>query len=206
MRTRSFTVLTLLLASVLLVSAADQDCSFLKNPDEFVVDSQHRHTMRSDLAAKIQTYLYAASAASTLDANTIPHKNFIDDAIFSRMAGSGIPSAPLSSDAEYLRRVTLDLTGRIPSGAEVDAFIADTNPSKRDLKVDALVGSPEFIDKWTMFFGDLFKVNANSSAINRDILGRDAFYLYIKASLTANKPYDQMARELITANGDSFAL
>ena len=102
MRTRSFTVLTLLLASVLLVSAADQDCSFLKNPDEFVVDSQHRHTMRSDLAAKIQTYMYAASAASTLDANTIPHKNFIDDAIFSRMAGSGIPSAPLSSDAERL--------------------------------------------------------------------------------------------------------
>src|SRR5262249_55717795 len=123
---------------------------------------------------------------------------------FGRMADAQIQPAPLASDAEYLRRVTLDLTGRIPSAADVEAFLADTNPAKRDLLVDRLIASPEFVDKWTMFFGDLFKVNANSQAINRYAQGRDAFFLYIKGSMISNKPYDQMARELITATGDTF--
>src|SRR5262245_6185938 len=121
------------------------------------------------------------------------------------MASADIESAPLASDAEFLRRVTLDLTGRIPSAADVEAFLADSDPSKRDLLVDSLIGSPEFIDKWTMFFGDLLRVNAQAQNINRQIQGRDAFYLYIKDAIANNKPYDQMARELIAAEGDSFA-
>jgi hypothetical protein len=161
--------------------------------------------MRSDLATRVQKYLYAASDASAaLDAATLPRKNFIDESIFGRMAAAGIEPAPLASDAEFVRRVTLDLTGRIPSGAEVETFLADSNPAKRDLKVDSLMGTPEFIDKWTMFFGDLFEVNAQATNVNRAIPGRDAFYLYLKDSMTRNKPYDQMARELITASGDSF--
>jgi hypothetical protein len=142
----------------------------------------------------------------TLDAATIPHKNFIDDAIFSSMATAGIRSAPLASDLEYLRRVTLDLTGRIPSGADVILFMNDPNPSKRDLKVDALIGSPEFVDKWTMFLGDLYKNNATNNNINRDTNGRDSFYLYLRDAVSTNKPYDQLARELISASGDNFVL
>lgn len=208
MRTRWFTVLILTLAPGLLVSGAGKDCSFLKNPDEFMVNQERIHTMRSDITAYLSRYVFASMAdtpTATVNAASIPRKNFIDDSIFTRMASANIQSAPLASDAEFLRRVTLDLTGRIPSGADAEAFIADTNPSKRDLKVDSLIGTPEFIDKWTMFFGDLYKVNAQSGSINRDILGRDAFYLYIKDAITRNKPYDQVARELIGATGDSFA-
>jgi hypothetical protein len=205
MRTRLVTCLILLLASGLLVSGAENECSFLNNPDEFLMSTERLHMTRSDLSQYLQGYLYnASSAASTVDPRAIPHKNFIDESIFTRMLMAGIPSAPLASDAEFLRRVTLDLTGRIPSAEDVDAFLADTNPTKRDLRVDALIGSPEFNDKWTMFFGDLFKLNANSQFVNRDILGRDAFYLYLKDAISANKPYDRIARELITAMGDSF--
>src|SRR5207247_7212365 len=132
-------------------------------------------------------------------------KNFIDEIIFGTMGAAAIRSAPIASDVEFLRRVTLDLTGRIPSGADVVTFMNDANPSRRDAKVDALIGSPEFIDKWTMFLGDLFRVNAVSTNINRDVHGRDAFYLYLKDAVTFNKPYDQLARELISASGDSFA-
>src|SRR5437016_5691446 len=141
----------------------------------------------------------------TLAAAAIPRKNFIDDAVFSRMATAGIQSAPLASDVEFLRRVTLDLTGRIPSGADVVRFVNDPNPSKRDLKVDALIGLPEFVDKWTMFLGDLYKNNASNNNVNRDVNGRDTFYLYLKDAVSTNKPYDQLARELISATGDSFA-
>jgi hypothetical protein len=144
-------------------------------------------------------------AVLTVDASTIPRKNFIDDSIFGRMATAGIRSAPLASDIEYLRRVTLDLTGRIPSAADVVKFVNDPNPAKRDLKVDALMGSPEFVDKWTMFLGDLYKNNAENNNVTRDINGRDSFYLYLKEAVSTNKPYDQLARELISASGDSFA-
>jgi hypothetical protein len=205
MRTRWMSLSVLLLSSTLLLSGAGKDCSFLNNPDEYTVNAERRLHMVSDLSGMMQRYLYAVSdATSTVDPNSIPHKNFIDDYIFSRMSGAGIQSAPLASDAEFLRRVTLDLTGRVPSGPDMDAFVADPNPSKRDLKVDALIGTPEFVDKWTMFFGDLMKNNAQSVNVNRDINGRDAFYLYIKNSVLQNKPYDQMAREVIAGAGDSF--
>ncbi|PYS17349.1 MAG: hypothetical protein DMG11_35090, partial [Acidobacteria bacterium] len=183
------------------------DCTFLSNPDDFKVDSEVRYITRSDITKRLSRYRMSTMSlpdAQPLDAAQIPHKTFIDYMIFGRMAAAGIQSAPLASDAEFLRRVTLDLTGRIPSADDVNAFIADTNPAKRNIKVDQLIGSPEFVDKWTMFFGDLFKVNAQATNINRELQGRDAFYQYIKTSISTNKPYDVMARELISASGDSF--
>ena len=93
---------------------------------------------------------------------------------------AGIKSAPIASDGEFLRRVTLDLTGRIPSVADLDAFTADTNSGKRDLKIDALIGSPEFIDNWTMFYGDLLRNTPSGTNVNLGPEGRDAYYLYIK--------------------------
>ncbi len=205
MRARGLILSIFVLASALLVSGAAKDCTFLNNPDEFKDNAQLRHRMRSDLASGLQRFRYAASDEdATVDPATMKRNNFIDESIFSRMASAGVRSAPISSDAEFLRRVTLDLTGRIPSGADVDAFLADTNPSKRDLKIDALIGTPEFVDKWTMFFGDLFKVSTQTPAINRYTTGRDAYYLYVKDAVAQNKPYDQIARELITGAGDNF--
>jgi hypothetical protein len=211
MRRSWFTLPTLILASGLLLSAANPDCLFLKDPNEFTTDVEHSQKARSDLTSRVSMFLSRAlraddASVQTLDAATVPRKNFIDDILFGTMGAAGIRSAPIASDVEFLRRVTLDLTGRIPSGADVVTFMADTNPSKRDAKVDALIGTPEFIDKWTMFLGDLYKVNAQSTNINRDVHGRDAFYLYLKDAVATNKPYDQLARELITATGDTFAL
>ncbi|HLH30424.1 MAG TPA: DUF1549 domain-containing protein, partial [Terriglobia bacterium] len=209
MQLRWFAVVTLILASGLMLSASQNDCTYLKNPDEFRVHSEHLHQSVSNLTARVALFASsmaqpdATNAASTVDPTTIKHKNFIDDYIFNGMAGAGIQSAPLTTDGEFLRRVTLDLTGRIPAGTDVDVFLADTNTSKRDTKVDALIGTPEFIDKWTMFLGDLFKVNANSSQVNRDFNGRDAFYTYIKDAVSRNKSYDEIAREVIAATGDT---
>ena len=204
MRTRWLTLPALTLTAGLLVGA-DQDCSFLNNPDEYMVNAERIHTRHSDITKEVAMHVFGDSpAADALAAETVPRKNFIDDAIFNRMAAAGIASAPLASDAEFLRRVTLDLTGRIPTGSDAFNFVADTNPSKRDAKIDALIGSPEFIDKWTMFLGDLYKVNAQSQNVNRDILGRDAFYSYLKDAVASNKPYDQLAREIIAASGDTF--
>src|ERR1051325_8462188 len=172
MRLRSFILPVFILGSGLLLAGATKDCVFLNNPSDFPTDSERLQSAQSDLTARVAMYVSKAvlgdqAAVQTLDAARVPRKNMIDDAIFGRMVSAGIRSAPIASDVEFLRRVTLDLTGRIPSGADVLTFMADTNPGKREAKIDKLIGSPEFVDKWTMFFGDLFKVNAQSSNINR---------------------------------------
>jgi len=182
----------------LQVLAGSADCTYLKNPDEFL----HRPEQRWQELSKVTAHV--ASFQQTQDSAPMPRNNFIDDYIFGRMERDGIRPAPISDDSEFLRRIDLDLMGRIPSADRVRSFIDDPNPSKRELLIDSLIGSPEFIDKWTMFFGDLFKNDGPSSNVNRYLPGRDAFYAYLKDSIAANKPYDRMAREIITANGDTF--
>lgn len=125
----------------------------------------------------------------------------IDQYLFSAMQDAGVQPADPTTDWEFIRRATLDLTGRIPDPAKVLAFVADATPNKRALLIDQLIGTPEWIDKWTMYYGDLLKNNSSNSQIQRYREGVEAFYTYIKSSLTANKPYDQMTRELITAAG-----
>jgi hypothetical protein len=137
-------------------------------------------------------------------ASRMPRKNIIDEYIFGRMERDGIKPAPLASDLEFLRRVTFDLTGRPPSPNDIFAFVADTNPNKRDALVDKLAWSYEFNDKWTMFFGDLYKNNATATNVTRYQQGRDAFYSYLYQAISANKPYDEMVRDMIAGEGDNF--
>ena len=183
--------------------ATRDDCSFLRNP-ETPKQALARHRAEISRATEAVSQTTLESDLQTLAPQDVPRKNFIDNILFDKMAKDSIQSAPLTSDEEYLRRLTLDLTGRIPSAEAVTAFLADTSANKRDALVDSLVGTPEFIDKWTMFFGDLFKVTGPATNINRYTGGRDAFYNYVKSSLTQNKSYAQMATEMITANGDNF--
>ena len=207
-RTTTYATFALILLSGVLVSGAQtaKDCTYLNDPEEFTLDAEARYADRTTKTAKVIRYIYELSGPeTTIDPGGIPRKNLIDNSIFDRMAKAGIASSPLATDGEFLRRVTLDLTGRIPSAGQVQIFLADTNPSKRDLLVDSLIGSPEFVDKWGVFFGDLFKNTSSSANVQRYTQGRDAFFLYVKDALTQNKPYDQIARELITSTGDSFA-
>ena len=181
------------------------DCTYLRDPDG-LRGALARH--REEVSQATETLSRALEQETELELaapQDIPRKNFIDNILFDRMTRDGVMSAPLSTDAEFIRRVYLDLTGRIPAAADVTKFLNDTSANKRDALVDALIGTPEFIDKWTMFFGDLFRNNARATNIQRYTGGRDAFYNYIKSSIGANKSYAQMATEMITANGDNFA-
>ncbi len=127
----------------------------------------------------------------------------IDESIQRKAAADGIPMAELTTDAEFLRRVTLDLTGRIPTPDEVPAFLSDASPDKRTQAVERLLATPQWSDRWAMFFGDLFKNTQRTAQGNRYRDGRDAFHLFLLESLRQNKPYDQMAREIIAAVGFS---
>src|SRR5262249_31936916 len=89
----------------------------------------------------------------------------IDSYIFADFQANSITPAPKTTDWEFIRRVTLDLTGRIPSPDRVLVFVADTSSDKRAKLIDELLAKPEWVDKWTMFYGDLYQntVQRNSS-------------------------------------------
>ncbi len=179
------------------------DCSFLKDPETFR-EAQARHRIAVSRTTTTFSESVRAAQNALVSPQEIPRQNFIDTILFNRMSRDGVNSAPLCTDAEFIRRVTLDLTGRIPSPEHVTQFLADTTPNKRDLLVDALVNTSEYIDKWAMFFGDLYKNSAFATNINTYRGGRDAFHYYIKDAIGSNRSYDQIATDLIAGNGDSF--
>src|SRR5262245_34467374 len=196
-------IIAIFLAVPLLVQSVD--CTYLRDPSEFLFSPENH---RLDVTSRTKTVASSLprfeSRASAEVPERIQRRNLIDDYIFDRMDRAGIVPAALSSDAEFLRRVKLDLTGRIPAMAEVESFLADTNPGKRDELIDSLIGSPEFVDKWTMFLGDLFKVNATAANITLYQQGRDAMVRYLRDAVQQNKPYSQIATELITARGNNL--
>lgn len=123
----------------------------------------------------------------------------IDGEIFKTMANAGVAPAARTNDYEYIRRVTLDLTGRVPKPEAVAAFAADPSPGKRAALVNSLLATPEFVDKWTMYFGDLFKNTTRNTQVVRYAEGRNAFLSWIRDAVATNKSYDKMATELITS-------
>jgi hypothetical protein len=138
----------------------------------------------------------AAQAGST-------STNLIDNYISAALQANGVTPANKTNDYEFIRRVTLDLTGRIPTAAQVTAFVAGTDPNKRATLIDQLLVKPEWVDKWTMFYGDLFKNTASTVQVQIRPEGRNAFYKWIHDSLAGAKPYNQMATELIAAQGNN---
>ena len=108
---------------------------------------------------------------------------------------NGITPGAQHHDWEFVRRVTLDLTGRIPTPDRVLTFVADTAPDKRAKLIDELLAKPEWVDKWTMYFGDLYQNTRQQAEHLAEPLpaGRNAFYSGSTIRSAADKPYNQMA-------------
>ena len=190
---------------------AQPDCEFFgPKHDHFVSrmmtpDGRTPHQRAtSDLTSAVTAVLPRLVPAGSRTA-AAQNQGTIDYYIFGAMQNAGVNPAPPTTDYEFIRRVTLDLTGRIPTPERVIAFVADTTPDKRARLIDELIAKPEWIDKWTMWLGDLYQNNSQNSQIRRYPSGVKAFNDYLRASLAANKPYNQIAADLITANGtDSY--
>jgi hypothetical protein len=129
--------------------------------------------------------------------------NLIDYNIQVALAAANVTPAEKTNDYEFIRRVTLDLTGRIPAPAAVASFVASTDASKRSELIDQLLAKPEWVDKWTMFYGDLYKNTASTVQVTIRPEGRNAFYKWIHDSIASGKPYNQMATEIIAAQGNN---
>lgn len=127
-----------------------------------------------------------------------PSKNFVDDLVFANLKELGIPPSSLCDDTTFLRRVSLDIAGRLPTEEETAKFLASTEANKRDLVIEDLLKSPDYADffanKWTA----LLKNRRDDAS---DTISNFAFHAWVRDSLLANKPYDQLVRELLAATG-----
>ncbi|WP_166824908.1 DUF1549 domain-containing protein [Thalassoroseus pseudoceratinae] len=133
--------------------------------------------------------------------NEPPTFNEVDKLTSAKWQRMKIQPSGLCTDEEFLRRVYLDLTGLPPTPKQVETFLADKRPTqeKRNDLVDTLIGSEEFVEYWTNKWADLLQVNGK-------FLGREgatAFRKWIRERVEKNMPYDQFAREILTASGSN---
>ncbi len=130
----------------------------------------------------------------------LPRKNFIDEHVWTKLQSMSITPSEPCDDATFLRRVHVDLIGRLPTPEEVRVFLGDTSSGKRERLVDSLLLRPEFADHWANKWADLLRPNPYHVGI-KAVFNYDQ---WIRDSFRQNKPLDQFARELITAQGSTW--
>ena len=128
--------------------------------------------------------------------------NLIDEQVFAKLRKFQILPSAVSSDPEFLRRVCLDIAGTLPPPERVREFLADRDPQKRDKLIELLLNSPQYVDYWSFRFGDLFRVTYTTTGSPKV---RKTYEDWLRNCIVQNKPYDQMARERIAAQGFSAA-
>ena len=132
------------------------------------------------------------------DYPAIKSHNYIDDHILAKLRKLNIVPSGLSGDAEFLRRVCLDLTGTLPPPARVREFLASKNPRKREQLIDALLDSPEFVEFWSFRLGEILRYRQRSTQLMKDT---QLYGEWIRESVASNKPFDRIVRERIAAEG-----
>jgi hypothetical protein len=147
-----------------------------------------------------QVSTFRATIPLGADTSRLPEAaNLVDQAVFNKLRLLGIPASEICDDATFLRRVSLDITGVLPTDEEVRTFLAETAPDKRDRLIDRLLDSTAYADhfanKWNF-------VLRNKKENGEDGPGTQLFHRWIWSRIYDNVPYDQFVREIVTASGD----
>ena len=149
----------------------------------------------------------AISRATIPTENILPDSAYADLAIhneidrlnYQRHKQLGLLISNPCNDSEFIRRATLDTTGKLPHPETVKKFLADESPDKRNQYIEKLLNDPDWADYWATRFNDLFRPNTQR-------VGVKPVYLldkWIRRKLRANTPWDQFTREMLTAAGST---
>jgi len=128
--------------------------------------------------------------------------NYIDELVGEKLRKLRIEPSGLCSDEVFLRRVTLDITGLLPTAEEYQAFVADQDPAKRQKKIDELLDRKEFSEIWAMKWSELLMIKSSNQVAYK------AMYLYsnwLTKQISDNVPLDKMVREMLGATGGTFS-
>jgi hypothetical protein len=158
------------------------------------------------IMARYQGQVSTFRATVPLGVNTpayqFPHQTVVDEASHKKWQQLGLVPSELCSDEQFIRRVSLDITGTLPTPAQVQAFAADKDPAKRDKLVDALSETPEysyfFANKWA----DILRVKRRGQPDR--VYGTFSFHTWIRQAIAQDMPYDAFARAILAASGDEY--
>ncbi len=147
--------------------------------------------------------VYSASIPLGAKVGVLPaSKNFIDQIVFANLKQIGVPPSPVCDDATFLRRASLDIAGHLPTVEEAKAFLASAEPDKRDRLIESLLNSPDYADYFANKWAAVLKNKRDDTS---DITANFAFHSWLRDGLLANKPYDQMVRQILAATGTIVA-
>jgi Protein of unknown function (DUF1553)/Protein of unknown function (DUF1549)/Bacterial Ig-like domain (group 2) len=133
--------------------------------------------------------------------NNPPAFNKIDELVYEKQKRVKVLPSDLCTDADFIRRLFIDVTGLPPEPDVVRAFLKDTRPTqlKRNELIDRLLGSPDYVEQWTNKWADMLEVNRKFLG---DV-GAKALRDYIRKAVAENEPYDKFAYQILTAKGSN---
>ena len=138
-------------------------------------------------------------AASSNDMDSFRARNFVDEAVIAELRRLHLPPSELSDDSEFLRRVHLDLIGRLPTPEETRRFLREPpSDAKRSRCIEGLLEREEFIDFWTMKFGDWLLMSGRRGG---EVATR-TYHAWVRDQVALRRPLDEMVRDLLVAHGD----
>ncbi|MBY0229104.1 MAG: DUF1549 and DUF1553 domain-containing protein, partial [Gemmataceae bacterium] len=161
-------------------------------------ESAVRAMFQAEVAVAVVTAPFDAKPDARLYGK---RNNAIDDHVMAKLKQLRIEPSGDCSDAEFLRRATLDTLGVLPTPEEVRSFLADKDAQKRAKLVDRLLERPEYADHWALFLGDLFQNRKERDHDVRGAKGVRAFHSWIRKQVAANRPWDALARDVLLASG-----
>lgn len=138
------------------------------------------------------------------DYPAVPTPTTIDALVVAKLKKLGIVPSEVCTDAEFLRRVSLDMTGTLPTPREIEAFLADSSPSKREQKIDELLARPTYAAWWTNKLCDVTgNTPRNFQGQSTNIQFARDWYNWIYARVQKNTPYDELIAGVVLATSRS---
>ncbi|NOZ40420.1 MAG: DUF1553 domain-containing protein [Planctomycetes bacterium] len=128
--------------------------------------------------------------------------NYIDELVNQKLRTLRIYSSPLCTDEEFLRRVSLDISGRLPKREEHDTFLASKSPTKRAEKIDELLAEPQFAQLWAQKWAELLLIRTEPNRVEYKPMF--LYWEWLTEQITAGRPLDEMIRELLSSSGSTF--
>ncbi len=161
-----------------------------------------KKTLRFLIPAALALFLTDASSAAGVDVKAKAAQ--IDRLVAADLAKNKLEANPPASDSVFLRRVYLDVIGRVPTKKEAQDFLDSKDADKRSKLIDTLLAGDGYVQGWYNFWADVLRLQSSPVGGGQSAASGHAYAMWIKDALATNKPYDQMVRELVTATGTTY--
>ena len=184
---------------------SNDDATIAVTPDGMARSLRAGETsVRVHFQGQVEVMTFTAPHDNKLSPSIFAKRNnVVDQHVFAKLAALRLPPSELSDDTSFLRRASLDTIGTLPTPEEIRSFLANTSADKRSRLIDRLLARPEFADYWTLQLADLLQNRKERDHDVRGTKGVRSFHAWLRTQIAANRPWNDLVRDILTASGDS---